>query len=74
MTNKRITANEAGKIMNKDKAIEIAKKHHRIYDDYYDSMQECIDSAMEMARWKDEQQKELVAGIIRNLERGDPII
>lgn len=27
-----------------------------------------------MAQWKDEQIKELVAGIIRNIERGEPII
>ena len=40
---------------NKEKAIIIAKKNHQIYDDYYDSMQECIESAIQMAEWKDEQ-------------------
>jgi hypothetical protein len=40
---------------NNEKAIDIAKKYHRIYDDYYDSMQECIESAREMAEWKETQ-------------------
>ena len=40
---------------NEEKSINIAKKYHRIYDDYYDSMQECIESAREMAEWKETQ-------------------
>lgn len=43
---------------NIDKAIEIAQKHHVIYDDYYDSIQECIESCREAMEWKDEQYNE----------------
>ena len=42
-------------ILNIDKAIEIAQKHHVIYDDYYDSIQECIESCREAMQLKDKQ-------------------
>ena len=48
-----------------EKIIEIAQRHHRIYDDYYDSMQECIDSAIEAAEWKEQQLIEKAAKWIR---------
>lgn len=45
-------------ILNIDKAIEIAQKHHVIYDDYYDSIQECIESCREAMEWKDERHQQ----------------
>lgn len=58
---KGITYNTSGVSINEDaktpteKAIEIAKKTHVIYDDYYDSIQECIESAMQMHEWDKQQ-------------------
>lgn len=48
------------------KAIEIAKKSHVIYDDYYDSMQECIESAMQMHEWTKEQVIEKACEFMRH--------
>ena len=45
---------------NEEKAIEIAKKFHVIYDDYYDSMQECIESAIQMHEWTKQQMIEKI--------------
>ena len=42
---------------NEEKAKEIAKKHHVLYDDYYDSTQECIDSSVEAMEWKDNEMR-----------------
>lgn len=53
-------------ILNIDKAIEIAQKHHVIYDDYYDSIQECIESCREAMQWKDEKHEQEKQQLIEN--------
>ena len=49
-----------------EKAIEIAEKNHKVYDDYYDSLQECVTSAREMAEYKNNQFIAILDTINRN--------
>ena len=70
--------NEARKIMNEAKARELAKCSTCFCAKWCNGIEgDCCDEfehLLAMAQWKDKQLKDIVAGIIRNLERGAPII
>lgn len=70
--------NEARKIMNEAKARELAKCSTCFCAKWCKGIEgDCCDEfehLLAMAQWKDKQLKDIVAGIIRNLERGAPII
>lgn len=54
---------------NTEKAIEIANQELIIGGDY--SFEECYNSALEMATWKDEQMKQILVDFMHYLDRRD---
>jgi len=53
---------------NEELADRIAKKHYRSARQITNSQKECYDSALEMAKWKDEQYAKAFAPILIELD------